>query len=232
MKFKIDETYSQTWHRNAVGGMWDQIGRLQFEFLVFQGLKPCHNFLDVGCGSLRGGIHFINYLEKQRYFGVDKDASILRAGRDFELTQALRNKQPNLVQLAKFDFSVLGVRFDFALAQSVFTHLAISDIVTCLHNIRGVLADGGKFFATFFEVPAHRSFLEPLTHHPGKITTFHNRDPYHYYFRAIEEVSHSNRLAVKYLGDWNHPRSQKMLVFTCNGDTRLPEDPKKFTYND
>lgn len=42
-------------HRGAVGGMWDQIGKLQFEFMVKHGLKPEHKFLDIGCGSLRGG---------------------------------------------------------------------------------------------------------------------------------------------------------------------------------
>ena len=40
-------------HRESVGGMWDEIGCLQFEFLKKQGLLPEHKFLDVGCGSLR-----------------------------------------------------------------------------------------------------------------------------------------------------------------------------------
>lgn len=219
MKFENNDAVYQEWHRDAVGGMWDQIGRLQFEFLVSQGLKPWHNFLDVGCGSLRGGIHFIDYLEEQRYFGVDKNASLLRAAREFELTEALNKKQPRLIQLENFEFSVFGTRFDFALAQSVFTHLAIGDIATCLQNIRSVLSDAGKFFVTFFEMPADRSALEPFTHFPGAITTFYDKDPYHYYFRTIKEVSHSHRLEVENVGDWKHPRNQKMLVFTSNGDT-------------
>ena len=59
------------WHRAAVGGRWEEIGRLQFDFLVRQGLMPEHFFLDVGCGSWRGGVHFVDYLLSHRYFGVD-----------------------------------------------------------------------------------------------------------------------------------------------------------------
>ena len=35
-------------HRNFVGGHWEQIGRLQRDFLVHQGLEPGQRFLDVG----------------------------------------------------------------------------------------------------------------------------------------------------------------------------------------
>ena len=43
-------------HRAFVGGdgdLWDRIGRLQFDFLVSQGLRPEHVLLDFACGSLR-----------------------------------------------------------------------------------------------------------------------------------------------------------------------------------
>jgi len=41
-------------HRRYVGGMWEEIGQLQFDYLVSQGLRPEHVFCDVACGSLRG----------------------------------------------------------------------------------------------------------------------------------------------------------------------------------
>ncbi len=55
----------------AIGGMWEIIGEVQFEFLVSQGLKPQHRLLDIGCGTLRGGRHFIAYLEAEKYTGID-----------------------------------------------------------------------------------------------------------------------------------------------------------------
>ncbi|MGD0673589.1 MAG: hypothetical protein ABSB13_16080 [Candidatus Binatus sp.] len=42
-------------HRGYVGGKWDALGQLQFEFMLKMGLKPGHVLLDTGCGALRGG---------------------------------------------------------------------------------------------------------------------------------------------------------------------------------
>jgi len=42
-------------HRQAIGGLWEEMGKLQFDYLISQKLMPHHQFLDVGCGSLRGG---------------------------------------------------------------------------------------------------------------------------------------------------------------------------------
>ncbi|HEY7982454.1 MAG TPA: hypothetical protein VID19_13355, partial [Candidatus Eremiobacteraceae bacterium] len=37
-------------HRAYVGGIWEEIGKLQFDFLVAHGLRPEHHLVDVGCG--------------------------------------------------------------------------------------------------------------------------------------------------------------------------------------
>jgi hypothetical protein len=52
------------WHRRVIGNVphWEYMGKLQLDYLVERGLKPEHNLLDVGCGPLRAGIHFIEYL--------------------------------------------------------------------------------------------------------------------------------------------------------------------------
>ena len=52
-------------HRKYVGGKWDEIGKLQFEFMKSQGVKPSDIVIDVGCGSFRGGIHFIKIMKWQ-----------------------------------------------------------------------------------------------------------------------------------------------------------------------
>jgi hypothetical protein len=49
-------------HRELVGGQWDVVGKHQCDYLISRGLMPHHKFLDVGCGSLRGGIYFVDYL--------------------------------------------------------------------------------------------------------------------------------------------------------------------------
>ena len=127
---------------------WEVLGRLQFDFLVSHGLRPEHYLLDVGCGPLRGGVHFVRYLEAGHYYGVDRRAERLKIGRDVELKLAgLTDKGAVLTEMNDFGFERLEQSFDFALAQSVFTHLPANKIVRCLMNIERVLAPGGKFFA-------------------------------------------------------------------------------------
>ncbi len=53
------------------------MGELQFKFLVGWGLRPGDFLLDVGCGCLRGGVHFVRYLEAGHYFGIDVNSSLL-----------------------------------------------------------------------------------------------------------------------------------------------------------
>ena len=58
-------------HRGYVGGMWEEIGKVQIDFMVGRGLKPSDVFVDVACGSLRAGRHFISYLDPANYLGLD-----------------------------------------------------------------------------------------------------------------------------------------------------------------
>ena len=81
----IRRSVSEGRHREIVGGLWDEIGRLQFEFLVANGLAPSSTLVDVGCGCLRGGIHFVSYLDDNLYFGIDSNLSLLDVGYDVAL---------------------------------------------------------------------------------------------------------------------------------------------------
>ena len=67
-------------HRGYVGGLWNEVGSLQFEFLLKSGLKKSYCLFDIGCGSLRGGVHFIRYLNKGNYVGIDKNLCLIQAG--------------------------------------------------------------------------------------------------------------------------------------------------------
>jgi hypothetical protein len=57
-------------------------------FLKNAELKPHHSLLDVGCGCLRDGIHFIGYLKRGNYVGIDINQSLLDAGYEIELARA------------------------------------------------------------------------------------------------------------------------------------------------
>jgi hypothetical protein len=126
-------------HRDYVGGLWEEIRRLQFDFLVTQGLRPSHGLLDIGCGALRGGVHFIRYLERGKYLGLDKEATLVELGIAQELgVAAYQEKRPEFVISATFEFQKFHRRPDLSIAQSLFTHLA--DIRQCLANLREFVA--------------------------------------------------------------------------------------------
>ncbi|MCC6198315.1 MAG: class I SAM-dependent methyltransferase [Burkholderiales bacterium] len=201
-------------HRELVGGLWDELGALQLAFMKDRGLAPGHRLLDVGCGALRGGLHFIRYLDAGRYCGMDINASLLDAGR-LELAAAgLAAKAPHLLVDDRFRFARFAMSFDFALAVSVFTHLPINFIIRCLVEIRGVLRPQARFYATFFEAPA-RAHVAPITHPRGGMVTFFDDDPYHYSREEIAWMAEAARMEVEYIGDWGHPRDQRMLAFAC-----------------
>ena len=201
-------------HRDHIGGLWDIVGKLQFDFLLSKGLKPHHFILDVGCGCLRGGVHFINYLDKGHYYGVDNNREIIEIGAKVELRKnRLFYKKPNLFISCDFNFTPLNKKFDFILAQSVFTHLNLNDILLCLINIEKVLKDEGTFFATFFENYKGFKYTKPLKLIRDQGVTFFNKDGFHYDFRIFSALCSLLDLRVDYIGEWNHPRGQKMMSF-------------------
>ncbi len=212
MNSRQDKSY-----RNSVGGLWQKVGKLQFDFLIDQGLQPEHFLLDVGCGPLRGGIHFIRYLDTEHYFGIDKSDKLLEAAQIELKENDLHDKRPHLSQMEDFRFEALNQSFEFAIAQSVFTHLPLNQIIRCVLNIEQVLNPEGKFFASFYEVPSGKFELEPIAHPrtdgPDSFS-FLDKDPFHYSFETFRWICENSSLNVSYIGDWNHPRDQKCMVFT------------------
>lgn len=199
-------------HREFVGGLWDEIGRLQLEYMRSQGLRPNDRLLDVGCGALRGGLHFVRYLDAGNYYGLDINASLIEAGR-LELERAgLADKGAHLEVEDRFDASQFKVEFDYAIALSLFTHLFANQIVRCLIEVMKALRSGGEFHATFFEAP-RPGHLSAITHSPGEVRTCYDSDPFHYSLDEFQAMAEIAGLTVERIGEWGHPRGQRMLSF-------------------
>jgi SAM-dependent methyltransferase len=112
----------------------------QLEFLMAENLLPEHYLLDIGCGTLRGGIPIIDFLEKGHYYGIDQQESVIDEGRK-ELDEAgLAWKEPQLQ--VKFDR-----QFDFIWAFSVLIHMSDNVLNDTLDLIKKNLLPGGAFFA-------------------------------------------------------------------------------------
>ena len=200
-------------HRKFVGSFWHEIGKLQLDFLISQGLKPNHRLLDIGCGSLRGGLHFINYLNQSNYTGIDGNESLLKAAR-FELELANQgSKNPNLILDCDFNHKVWGNGFDYIISISLFTHLPFHLVSKCLKGVSKCISPNGKFYSSFFRCKKDQ-YNNSSIQSKYLINTFPNRDPYHQTFDMFLPVSHQNGMNVEYIGDWLHPRGQQMLLFT------------------
>lgn len=191
-------------HREYVGGHWDEIGQLQFDFLVAQGLRPQHVLLDIACGALRLGVKAIPYLEPGHYLGIEKERSLIRAGLEQELPPELRRqKRPRLLCDGRFRFWRFRQPLDVAIAQSLFTHLPPDLIGLCLQRLRPCLKPGGVFYATFHQVAEER--LNPAVPH--------DHGYFAYTGRQMEAFGRQQGFQPQIIGDWGHPRGQRMIAY-------------------
>lgn len=197
-------------HRKYVGGLWEQVGRLQFEFLLKEGLRPEHVLLDIACGSLRAGVWLIPYLEAGHYLGIEKERSLIEAAVEHELAEAVREvKRPRLIVDDAFAFEKFERRPDVAIAQSLFSHLPPADIDRCFAKLRAVMAADGRFYATFFETATAEDRAEAAHDHK------------HFAYTREEMVGFGERAGWRaaYLGAWGHPRGQVMVRYEAGTGT-------------
>jgi homopolymeric O-antigen transport system ATP-binding protein len=208
----IDDGNREPWHRVSVGGLWDEIGTLQFEFLKQQGLQPSHYLLDVGCGSLRGGIHFMRYLEPGHYFGLDCSEPLVRAGIEIELPRVNVDAARGTF-IINDTFQLDGVPpIDFALAQGLFPEIPLSSVITCIAAVVRRLAPGGRFYVTYFEDP-NPAETTPVVQ-PSGVVTYPDAFPYHLNFEVLAGLCRTVGARAERVGDWKQPRGQVMAVIT------------------
>jgi len=192
-------------------GIDRSIGSLQLFWLLNLGLRPEHFLLDLACGPLRAGVHFIFYLDKGHYYGVDADQRSLNNGEEYYKRFRLEDKEPNLVLEDNFDLGKLRRKFNFIIAQSLFTHLADPDIKKCLTEVDRILEGGGVFLATFFEA---KKGVREVMRNLGTMrrSTFRNKNPFHQPFRFYKDNC-PRALSVEYKAKWCHPRNLNILIF-------------------
>jgi SAM-dependent methyltransferase len=194
-------------HRQCVGGDWDAIGQLQFEFMLKMGLKPGHVLLDAGCGALRAGVKFIDYLDPGNYLGLDNHRRLIELGVSKELGRDLmRRKAPEFVVSDSFEFEKFSKRPDFAIAQSLFTHLAESDIRVCMQKLRRFMNPGARFYATWFIAD------QP---HVNRSPRSHSHRSFRYPRATVEDFGAKAGWRQRYIGDWAHPRHQMMVEYVA-----------------
>ncbi len=211
----IGRAIEQRRHRELVGGLWDEIGKLQFDFLRARELTPASRLIDIGCGCLRGGVYFVEFLEPANYYGMDISEDLLNAGYDCELRDRnLQDRLPrvNLIADGEFQFAKFPVTFDVGIAVSLFTHLPSEHVRQCLSRLAPRMQRRGALFASFFLVPDDHPPGTPFVR-PHGLQSYDHKDPYHYRFGQIEALCGGLPWRPALIGDWGHPRDQQMVLF-------------------
>jgi len=202
-------------HRGAAA-LWDKLGQLQLDFLVAEGLLPEHRFLDIGGGAMRAGVKLAAYLDPGSYFAIDVSGSLLGAGVEELRLAGVLDRVPAKNLRVTNDFDVSGFpQFDFAIAQSVFSHLPLAALGDCLRAIAPRFSHGA-LYATFFIAPTDADSWPQLD---GKVS-HRDRDPFHTTVADIEEITARVGWRSRWIGEWAHPRGQQMCAFMPESSSR------------
>ncbi len=151
---------------------WLALGEAQFQFLEANGLRPDHHMLEIGCGNLRGGWRFIDYLEPGHYTGVDISPDILVSAQDTIVEFGLQDKLPRLTPVQDLTLSWLPEgRFDVVHAHSVFSHCPLDVIEECFANVGRVMAPDAFFDFTYNSTDArpHQVLREDYYYRPVQL---------------------------------------------------------------
>jgi len=190
-------------YRNYVGPQekYDLIGAMQFNLLTFFGLRETHKLLDIGCGSLRGGRLFIPYLLAGNYYGIEPNDWLIREGIKNNVGRDLcKTKQPSFNNNNEFDLSIFGDKFDFILAQSIFSHSSEYLIRKCLFEAKNVMDQCSIFLATYID--GETNYLGSGWVYPGCVK---------YTFEKIRSLAIEQGLECTKL-KWLHPNGQTWVA--------------------
>jgi len=136
--------------RHALVGapnVWKYTREFQFQFLLDQGLQKNDTLMDIGCGTLRGGIPMIQYLNNGNYYGIDVREEVLNEGRKEVKDAKLENKNPNLISFNHFSELKIETKFNVMFAFSVLIHLEDEIAENCFQFVSKSLQVGGVFYA-------------------------------------------------------------------------------------
>ena len=127
---------------------WREKRAFQIQFLRDRGLQPGNSFLDLGCGTLRGGIPIIEYLDEGGYTGVDARPEIIDEARAELRAHHLEDKHPTLTVSSDLATQDLGHHYDVIWAFSVLIHMSDEVLDSAFGFVRRHLAGDGVFYAT------------------------------------------------------------------------------------
>ena len=139
----------QNLRHELVGPMnlWKLKRDFQIKFLHDQDLKKSNKFLDLGCGTLRGGIPIIDFLDSKNYYGIDVRKNVLAKAKKELRFYGLGYKLPKLIHFTNYDQLEIKEKFDIIFAFSVLIHMSDAIVEECFQFVSKQLETNGVFFA-------------------------------------------------------------------------------------
>ncbi|HEU5416280.1 MAG TPA: class I SAM-dependent methyltransferase [Streptosporangiaceae bacterium] len=181
---------------------WLEIGQMQFDYLAGHGLKPGMRMLEIGCGNLRAGRLFIDYLDAGGYYGIDISPDILLAAQQTIADYQLQAKLPHLTLVRDLRLEFLpDEAFDAVHAHSVFSHSPLEIIDECLAHVGRVMVPGGFFDFTFDRTEgAEHQVL---------------REDFYYRTQTLLDLAARHGLEAEFAEDWEQlPHDQSKIRVT------------------
>jgi SAM-dependent methyltransferase len=184
---------------------WQRLGQMQFTYLKEHGLKPEDTMLEIGCGNLRAGRLFIEYLDAGHYSGIDISPEILAAAEQTVVEYGLEGKQPSLSLVTDNMFTRFpDASFDVIHAHSVYSHCPIDVIDECFAHVGRILKPSGHFDFTFDRTE-------------GEEHQVLNED-FYYRTETLVDLAATHHLTAEFMQDWEELRhNQSKIRITLAG---------------
>jgi SAM-dependent methyltransferase len=182
---------------NSDRSQWRKYGQMQFDYLLTHGLAPQHRILEIGCGNLRAGWLFIDYLEVGNYYGIDISTEVLFAAQDTVIRQGVADKLPYLTLVKNMSFAFFpDAEFDVVHAHSVFSHSPLDVIEECFANVGRIMKPDAFFDFTFNRTDG-KEFSRL-------------REDFYYNTETLIAAAERHGLKARFMDDWeklNHLQS-------------------------
>ncbi len=198
--------------------VFEAMGRLQLIALLRIGLYPESRVLDLGRGCLRGGYWLIHFLRPERYFDIEPNLEMLEVGkREILGPEALAEKRPRFLSNDQFDPSDFGVRFDFFLARSIWTHASREQIEQTLDAFLEFGTDDAVFLTSF--LPAGAGEGDTSSGWVGRSHQSETPGTVRHDLRWIEEACRKRRITLR---EWVDPGEKQIWLLLAKGEATRP----------
>ncbi len=129
-------------------------GRKDFDWFRRRHLRRDMTCIDYGCGSLRVGQHFIEYLDRGRYLGLDVIDSFYRDGLAMIDGKVIARSQPRfLVISAKALQRAAAAKADLIFATSVLQHVPPRELGLFFANVIGLMHEASTAIVHYKTAP-------------------------------------------------------------------------------